>query len=118
MEAVAGRTDAGWQSGCCRQSLTREVFDKTTKNSPPPGCRLPDAGFPGTARPGSAGVPPALPSGRLPAADLQSAFVGGTPASIWTHRSHIPATLWLPEKIRETEGRRLRIEKELIERRA
>ena len=34
-------------------SLTHEVFDKTTKNRPPPGCRLPDAGSPGAARPGS-----------------------------------------------------------------
>ena len=35
------------------QFLTREVFDKTTKNCPPPGCRLPDAGFPELALPGS-----------------------------------------------------------------
>ena len=44
--------------------LPREVFDKTTKNCPPPGFRLPDAGFPGLAHPGSAGVPPA--TGRRP----------------------------------------------------
>ena len=42
----------------------------------------------------------------------------GTPASVRVHRSHIPATPWLPEKTRGAEARSLCIEKELIERRA
>ena len=70
-----GRTELWWSVPPCADRpkpidqnhcaevlvLTHEIFDKTTQNYPPPGFRLPDAGFPGAVRPGSAALGSTLP---------------------------------------------------------
>ena len=49
-ESERGKSERSEPEG---SPLPHEVFDKTTKNRPPPGFRLPDAGFSGAALPGS-----------------------------------------------------------------
>ena len=61
--------------------LPHEAFDKITTNCPPPGCRLPDAGFPGAALPVSQ---PAFGSGCAGLREVTSTLPKSRPPPVST----------------------------------